>query len=301
MNRRRFLEGAGALGVGMALGGTGARAQEARPLPNGAGFYRFKLGTYTLTVVSDGQTPPGRAFPNWGANPGRQAEFEAALREHFLDPDRFINNFNPMVIDTGQEKILVDTGRGQVGRLLEHLGYAGIRPEEISAVFITHAHPDHIGGLLLGGRPLFPRARLLIGEAELRFWLGQANPPANLLALRDRFTPVAPGTEIAPGVTVFATYGHTPGHLAVQVRSQGETLWHLGDAGGHYVLSFRFPDHYLGFDMDPAQAVATRARLWAQAAAEGIQVVGYHFAWPGVGYVRRRGEAYEFVPAFFVF
>ncbi|MGK0619512.1 MBL fold metallo-hydrolase [Meiothermus cerbereus] len=301
VSRRQALKLLGTTGAVAVAGTMPAMAQQTPAMPNGAGYYRFKLGDFTLTVLSDGQTPPGNAFPNWGATPGKQAEFEAALRENFLEPTQFINNFNPMVIDTGRAKILIDTGRGQAGQLLAHLANAGLRPADINTVFITHGHGDHIGGLLREGQPVFANAQHVMGEAELQFWLSQATPPASLVALRERFTLVRPGAEIAPGVTAVDTSGHTVGHLAVQVSSAGRTLWHLGDAGGHHILSLRFPDHYLGFDANPQQAVATRARLWQAAAAERIMVVGYHFAWPGVGYVRRSGNAYEFVPAFFVF
>jgi glyoxylase-like metal-dependent hydrolase (beta-lactamase superfamily II) len=281
-----------------------ALAQSSAPAPalNGAGFYRFKLGSYTLTVLSDGQSPPGNAFPNWGATPGRQADFESALRENYLDSTQFVNNFNPMLIDTGREKILIDTGRGgQNGQLIANLARAGVQPQDITTVFITHGHPDHVGGLAASGQPNFANAKLLMGETEMQFWLSQATPPANLAALKDRFSLVKPGDSIASGISAVDTSGHTIGHLAVQVASGNQTLWHLGDSGGHALLSLRFPDHYLGFDSDPQKAVATRARLWQAAAADGISVVGYHFPWPAVGKIRKSGSAYEYVPAFFLF
>lgn len=281
-----------------------ADAPVAPALPNGSGFYRVKVGDITVTLLSDGQSAPGPTFPNWGANPDRQPVYEAALRENFLDPNAFVNNFNPMLIETGRNKVLLDTGRGgQAGQLRLSLARAGVKPEDIDTVFLTHGHGDHIGGLTTGGQPTFPKAQLVMGDTEFQFWTGQANPndavKNNLIALKDRFKLVKAGDEVVGGVSTVASFGHTPGHLALRVSSGTSTLTHYGDAGGHYILSFQFPEHYLGFDNDKPAAVATRARLFAEAADTKSMVAGYHFAWPAVGYVRRQGSAFQFVPAFF--
>ncbi|ADV67182.1 MBL fold metallo-hydrolase [Deinococcus maricopensis] len=302
----KLLGAAGLIAAASPLAGAqSATASSAPTAParTNPGFYTLPVGAYRAIVLSDGQSAPGPALPNWGANPELQDQFVAALRENFLDPAQYINNFNPMLIDTGNERVLIDTGRGATqGRLLANLAAAGYAPADITTVFLTHGHGDHIGGVTTSGALTFPNARLVMGETEFNSWASQAQPnaavQANLIALKDRFTLVGEGASIVPGVTTVPAYGHTPGHLAVHVDNGGASLLHLADAGGHYVLSFQFPGQYLGFDMDKAQAAATRARLFDQLATDRTMVVGYHFAWPGVGYVQRAGNAYRYVPAF---
>ncbi|WP_027481858.1 MBL fold metallo-hydrolase [Deinococcus pimensis] len=302
------------LGTAAALGAASplalGQAQQAAPAATGntpgnaGGFYKFKLGDFTVTVLSDGQATGGTALPNWGANPDRQDVYAQTLRDNFLDPANFTNNFNPMLVDTGTQRVLIDTGRGgEQGQLTANLARAGYRPQDVTVVFLTHGHGDHIGGVTTApGTLRYPNARLVMGEAEFGYWASQAQPNAavqnNLIANRARFTLLGENAEIVPGLTTVPAYGHTPGQFAVLVRSGQSQMMHLADAGGHYILSLQYPEQYLGFDMDKPTAVATRARLFDRAATDRLMVVGYHFAWPGVGYVRRAGNAYQYVPGF---
>jgi glyoxylase-like metal-dependent hydrolase (beta-lactamase superfamily II) len=313
--RRDLLKLAGAGGAALAANAIAqaapAEGQTVTPkaVTNGAGFYRFRMGEFNVTVLSDGQTvSPNTPFPNWGANPGRQAEFEQILRDNYLPVTPFVNNFNPMIVDAGKQRVLIDSGLGAAsaqngtGKLLLHMRAAGISPESITTVFVTHGHGDHISGLTNAqGKPTFSRAEHQMGEAEFNFWASRPEPsPAvkrNLIDMKSRFKLVQADQEIVPGLRTVAAFGHTGGQLAVMASSGGQSLMHLADAGGHFFLSLRVPDHYLGFDASPADAVATRQRLFSQAAADRIMVVGYHFPWPGVGYIKREGNAFAYVPA----
>jgi glyoxylase-like metal-dependent hydrolase (beta-lactamase superfamily II) len=308
LSRRDVLKLAGVAGftASTPLLSRGFAQETPMPSTNGAGFYRFAVGTATVTVLSDGQGVMEQTFPNWGANPDRQEEFTQVLEDNFLPVAPSINNFNPMLVDTGANKVLIDTGLGggggpTTGKLLTHLQNAGIAPEDIDTVFLTHGHPDHIQGLVNESGLVFPNAQLLMGEDEFNFWTSQSEPPpfiANVLVPnKDNFTLIGADAEIVPGLSTVASYGHTPGHLAVFVDGGEQQLMHFGDAGGHWLLSLLYPEHYLGFDADPDAAVATRAQLFDRVSSDRTVVIGYHYPWPGVGHVKAVDNHYEFVPA----
>jgi glyoxylase-like metal-dependent hydrolase (beta-lactamase superfamily II) len=289
----------------------GAALAQAPGAPNGGGYYRFRLGDFTITLLSDGQAV-GPMFPAWGGEPSRREVYTQFLRENFIDPDRFVNNFIPMLVQTGRNTILIDTGNGPgavsrgVGLTSLHLGLAGVRPEQIDTIFITHGHPDHISGLTTtGGQPYYPNAKLFIGQPEFNFWTTQQSPSdpvkANLVGLKDRFTFVQPNQEIVPGLTAVPTPGHTGGHMSALITSGANRLMHFGDAAGHVLLSLRFPEHYMTFDSDKPLVVRTRQEIFTRAANDRMIVVGYHFAWPGLGYIRKRESYFEFVPAVLAF
>jgi glyoxylase-like metal-dependent hydrolase (beta-lactamase superfamily II) len=309
LNRRDTLRLLGAAGLVTAAAPLAlAQTAPATPAPapagpvNGNGFYRQKIGEMTATIVSDGTAPLAALLPTWGANPDRQAEFAATLAEYHVPVTNTVNHFNPVVIETGANRVLIDTGRGGTGgQLVANLRRAGIDPATIDTVFITHGHGDHIGGLTTAGQPTFAAARHVMGSGEFQFWTTQPTPnasvQANLIGLRDRFTLLQPGAEIVPGLTAVASPGHTLNHLSVRAQSGNAGLMVFGDAAGHFLLSLKHRGAYVGFDTDGPLAARTRQRLFDTVVTDGLWVTGYHFPFQAIGHLRRViGGAYEYEP-----
>ena len=212
---------------------------------------------------------------------------------------------NILLVETGGQRVLIDTGMGQadpndVGHLLERLQAENITPESINTVVITHYHPDHIGGLVdQAGQPTFAKARLVVPRQEHGYWM-QAEvlaglEPADAEAFRrtfaaygERLTQLDDATEIAPGMHYVPAVGHSPGHRAVELESGGARLLHIVDAI-HTPIQLNALDA-APFDWQaPEVAAATRQALAARAEAEHLLVMAYHFPFPGVGYIRRQG------------
>ena len=282
-------------------------------------WYRFRLGAFEATVVSDGRLPLGQPTLAFPVSP--PAEVVGLLRDGFLTPDAATLEQNVLVLNTGRQLILFDTGMGDsmgeasrmfgptTGRLLANLAAAGIRPEEVDLVVLTHAHCDHCWALVdANGNRNFPNARVALSEADLRYWTDDANKrgPAfmtsfvdgakrNLGAYRDRMVMVRDGAEVAPGVVAAAAPGHTVGHHVYTIESDGQTLINSGDLAHHHVLLLRRPLWEFSFDTDPKQSAQTRARMLDRIATDRTAMLSYHFPWPGLGHVARAGEGYEWV------
>ncbi|NRP12248.1 N-acyl homoserine lactonase [Aliiroseovarius sp. xm-m-379] len=315
-NRRELLRMA-ALAPAFAMPAT-AKAMLGAPAEGNPAHFSFTLGQARITIVSDGffTLPFGGQAMN-----APQEERRAFLAEHLIDPEMGYSHTNHMYIELGEAKVLVDVGSGNrwfdtTGRLMGNLEAAGIDPFAITHVAITHAHPDHIWGIRDDfDEPILPDAEYVIGEAERAHWLqdGLVNRVApedqqfvlgavnSINAEGLEWTLARHDQEIAPGIRMIDSPGHTPGHMSVMVESEGQQLLALGDCMTHAVLNFAHPEWFSGRDADGAQTGATRKRLLDMAATDRIAVLGYHFPFPGVGHVARDGDAYRFVPALWQF
>ena len=311
---------AGSLVAGLALRSLGlpASAHGALLGAEPATHHRIRLGDVEVTTIPDAAVMIDGPWPIVGQDRDK-ADVEALMRENRLQPNRFKPGFTPIVVNTGREVVLFDTGNGAVGfvprpaggRLAALLRPAGFAPEDIDVVVLTHCHTDHIGGLMEGDRRVFPNARYVLGADEYAFWSKDeplSAPPedntyksalvfrSHLLPLAERTTFVKPGDEVVPGIRAVAAFDHTPGHLAFHVESAGKRLLVWGDCAHHEVASLAHPEWHAVFDMDKQQGIATRKAIYDMAATDDLLVAGYHTSYPSLGYVARQGTGYRWIP-----
>ncbi len=316
LTRRTVLTGAAAASAA-ALTGPNATQAAAPPAGKQApSFYRSKLGDFEITVISDG----ARAIPlppTFVRNVSN-AEVLAAAEAAYMPKGSIVAPFNPIVVNTGTKLVLIDTGYGPgiaptVGLLPATLAAAGIDPKAIDIVLISHMHGDHILGLKTpDGALAFPNAEIKVPAVDWTYWMSDENmskaPEGFQKAsfgfcrkifsnLADKVTRYDWGKEVAPGITAVDSSGHTPGHTAFVIASGSGRLFFQGDVCNVPDLFLRNPEWQVMFDSEPEKAVATRRRIYDMASAEKILVSGYHFPFPGLGYIEKAGTGYRFVPA----
>lgn len=258
------------------------------------------LGTATLTTVSDGSLvlPGSFIFA-----PVSEADLAPVVAEFDLDREQLTPECNLALYRDGTSTVLFDIGSGPdfmptAGKLAESLDAAGVSPDEITHVVFTHAHPDHIWGLLDEfDEPLIPNATYMMGRTEWDYWwnpatvdeIGEARAAfavgakRRMKAIEDRIEFFDDGQEILPGIAALATYGHTPGHMSFEVRNGTDAALIAGDAIGNHHIAFARPEVSTGADQDEAMAAETRLRLFDRLSNEQMTLVGFHLPEGGIG------------------
>jgi len=285
-------------------------------------IYHFKLGAFECIAVSDGThtyAPP--TFPPPATflfgNPPRN-HLEQTLRKHNIQLESWTEWTSPyicLLVNTGEHLVLMDTGANglapNTGRLIHNLQSEGIAPEDIDTVILTHCHPDHINGITLdNGQIAFPNAQFAMWKGEWDFWTsGDAEEKLdehikdvllnvtrkNLPPIQDRLDLIEREGIILPGIRAISAPGHTPGHMAVLISSKGKQLLNIVDTVLH-PIHLKQPDLCASVDFAPDEVVATRRRLLDRAATEKSLVLAFHFPFPGLGYIVRKKEAWEWQP-----
>jgi glyoxylase-like metal-dependent hydrolase (beta-lactamase superfamily II) len=299
--------------VGSLVLATAAQAGAPQLKTQAPGFYRMMLGDIEVTALLDGtlDLQPKQLLTNT-----TQKEVGKLLDRSF-QKDTVQTSVNGYLINTGSKLVLVDTGAAGLfgptaGNLLANLKASGYQPEQVDEVYITHMHPDHVGGLLADGKPAFPNAIVRADQHDADFWLNQATmekapkevqgffqgamASLNPYVAAGRFKPFDGEAELVPGVRSFAARGHTPGHSIYAVESKGQKLVLWGDLMHVAAVQFPQPQVTISFDNDSKSAAIQRKKAYADAAKGGFLVAGAHLPFPGIGHIRAEGRGYIWVP-----
>lgn len=303
IDRRHLLKLAGLAAAGLVLPVGMHRRASAQTL--------LTLGDTSVRTVSDGNLmlPVSFLFPDVP-----KEEIEAFLAENGMGTESLEPECNLTLVETGARRVLFDAGAGPnfmptAGSLPSALEEAGIDAGSITDVVFTHAHPDHLWGILDDFDEIaFPEANLHFGRAEWEFWYADdtvskmpegresfaVGAKNRMEVMEERVSLFEAGSEILPGIEAVDTSGHTPGHMAFAVHGGGQSVMILGDALSNHAVSFQHPEWPAGSDQDPQKGIETRKMLLDRLTADKMAFVGFHLP-GGIGRAEKAGTAYRFV------
>ena len=314
--KRSAILAAGMLSLIVAAGlpAVGAMAAPQMPgvLTQVAGAYRFQIGDAQVSALTDGTAPQDLHQLLRGIT----APETDALLAHEMLSNPVQTSINVYLVEIGGRRILVDTGVGELfgpgsgGRLLGSLAAVGVRPDQIDDILITHVHPDHVGGLVVGGKVIFPKAVIHLGKPDLAYFvepgsgLSHADAKSSDEAIKmlkpyidaGKVTPFEKAGLILPGITAIPHPGHTPGSAFYVLESKGQKIAFVGDIVHAAAVQFPTPSVSIQYDASGPLAIGVRQEAFAAFAADGVLIAAPHLAFPGVGYVQVSGRGYRWIP-----
>jgi glyoxylase-like metal-dependent hydrolase (beta-lactamase superfamily II) len=288
-----------------------AAVAEAAPAPAPANVKAFTIGELSAFALRDGgmEVPNDNKVFGVGRTP---EEVAAVLGAAGLPTDKLALTIQPLLVKAKDRVLLFDTGAATnfgpgSGKLLGSFTEAGIDPQSVTDVFISHVHGDHVGGVVNAeGKLAFPNATIHLSKPEWTFLsglkdeqakgMGLGNHAAIVEAMKPKVDAFAPDAELVPGtVKAVEIKGHTPGHSGYLITSGAGSLLYVGDSMHHYIVSVQKPEWTIAFDGDSAVASKSRAELIASSAANGQRIYAVHFPFPGIGKFERQGDGIVWV------
>ena len=323
LTRRTLFSGAAAATTATALTPLMGRNTFAATVPSGkqtAGWYRYKIGTFEVTVATDGVARFKMAEDH--VINIKKDVVNAALAEVFMEKDMMTTPYNPICLNTGSKLCVIDTGTSEAnykksngvgGQFITNLAAAGIERTAVDTVIISHYHGDHINGLLMADNSLtYPNAEILVPAPEHKYWMDDGEMSraekgrieGNFKNVRRVFNAEVMkrvrtyewGKEVIPGVTAQGTPGHTFGHTSYVISSGSDSVFVQSDVTHVPFLFVRHPDWHAFYDQDGAMAEATRRKVYDMLVADKMRVQGFHYPFPSLAHVEKVGTGYREIP-----